>query len=457
MRKWLHGRALSWLLIASSAACGGRSIAGSAEAFEGERCVPGQQIACACGSGLQATQVCTGQGIYGSCSCADDDRSGSSPSASAGRSGSVNPRTGAAGNGAGGAGHSGGSSGLSGGSASAGAATTGSGQIISVGTDALVDAFIGEAGIYVVLGNSITLSDRSGNVLQRVDAPREISAAAFDGEHLAIADQAKLTSYDLQLTQISSMNTLETCASLVILSQQRAVCGPANDWDRVFYTYDLASGALLGSSRKYTYNGIPMRRVPGTDDFVTVTVDSSPSDFHLYRLLDSGEASYINESPYHGDFRVTDIYGFDGSPATHLITDAGLMLRIYGDGCGEMASSFSTGCFAKDGSIGTLSGDQLFLGLDTDAQSQVYAVVDANPDPFGDPDEQPSNYLLERIDLDSRTVTKQSTISLQLSQMIAFRRDVTGGGVLVAFRKGSRSFSFPGDPYPGHEVRSIPF
>ena len=41
--------------------------------------------------------------------------------------------------------------------------------------------------------------------------------------------------------------------------------------------------------------------------------------------------------------------------------------------------------------------------------------------------------------------------------MIAFQRDVAGGGVLVAFRKGSDGYYFPSDPYPGHEVRTIAF
>jgi len=127
-----------------------------------------------------------------------------------------------------------------------------------------------------------------------------------------------------------------------------------------------------------------MRRVPGTDDFVTVTTDLSPSDFHLYRQPESGAAEYVNESPYHGDFRVTNVYGFDRSPATHLITDAGLLLNIYGDDCGSMASSFKSGCFVKDGSIGIPTGAQLFIGLDTDADRQVFALVDANSSWFDD-------------------------------------------------------------------------
>jgi len=86
----------------------------------------------------------------------------------------------------------------------------------------------------------------------------------------------------------------------------------------------------------------------------------------------------------------------------------------------------------------------------------VFALVDANPNSFSDDDEF-KNYLLERIDLATRTVTKQSTISLQLGKLIAFRRDVSNGSLLIAYRKGSRSYFPSSGQYPGYEVRSISF
>ena len=439
------GRTVGWILAVSCAACGGTSTDG--RTFTGDSCIPGFQARCACKSGSTGTQVCSERGAYDACDCADDDDDIPLPTGGAGRSSS----NGGASQSSGGSKNSGGS----GNSSGAGGASTDL-PAISTGTTELVDAFVAATGVYVVLGNSLTLFDRNGEVVRRVDMPREVTAAAFDGEHLAIADQGKLTSYDLELNQIASTTTLETCVSLVVLSKQRAVCGPENDWDRVFYTYDLSNGALLASSSKYTYNGIPMRRVPGTDDFVTVTVDTSPSDFHLYRLADTDVVEFVNESPYHGDFRVTNTYGFDGAPATQLITDAGLLLKIYGDGCDTMTNSFTSGCFTKDGSIGTLSGAQLFVGLDTDTDGQVFALVDANPNSFSDDDEF-KNYLLERIDLATRTVTKQSTISLQLGKLIAFRRDVSNGSLLIAYRKGSRSYFPSSGQYPGYEVRSISF
>ena len=48
-------------------------------------------------------------------------------------------------------------------------------------------------------------------------------------------------------------------------------------------------------------------------------------------------------------------------------------------------------------------------------------------------------------------------ISFQLGKLIAFRRDVSNGSLLIAYRKGSRSYFPSSGQYPGYEVRSISF
>ena len=82
------------------------------------------------------------------------------------------------------------------------------------------------------------------------------------------------------------------------------------------------------------------------------------------------------------------------------------------------------------------------MGLDTDTDGQVFALVDANPNSFSDDDEF-KNYLLERIDLATRTVTKQSTISLQLGKLIAFRRDMSDGSLLIGHIEKGHVRTFP--------------
>ena len=110
-----------------------------------------------------------------------------------------------------------------------------------------------------------------------MESPRENTAAAFDGEILVVADRARFASYNVMLSRNMEADLVEECASAVLVSDHRFICGPSNDWDRIFYTYDAQTGAFVASSEKYTYNGIPMHHIPGTVDSVTVTVGSSPS------------------------------------------------------------------------------------------------------------------------------------------------------------------------------------
>jgi hypothetical protein len=412
--------------LVSALGCGGRTIAdpagASSEGF-GPTCVPGRQVECACFDGTIGAQVCSLEATFGPCSCH--------------------------GAGSGGPGSSG--SGLSSGSSGAGSGEVGQETALSAGSSVLIDVFTADSGIFIILSDEVLLVDRLGQTLQTIPYPREITAAAFDGGTLVVADKAKLTSFDLALRQIISVDLMETCASAALVGRGRFVCGPANDWDRVFYTYDAMTGALLASSNMYTYNGIPMRRIPGKEDFVTVSDDSSPSDFYLYSVDASGEAAYVGESPYHGDFRVTRVYAFDGSPPAHLITDEGLMLHIYGKNCTSAAGPFDSECFTKDGSLGTLSGSQLFIGMDSDGAGKLYGLVDPTPDPFSDESLCNSGCLVQRIDVASRTIETQSVHHLDLGAVVTLRHDAVSGAMVLGYRLPG-DYYFPDDPYPGYKV-----
>ena len=331
----------------------------------------------------------------------------------------------------------GGTASTKGGGGSATSASDDTAIELNSGAEALVDVFVAKAGVFVVTTQSVTLFDRSGKILEQQIAPRAITAAAFDDELLVVADAAKLTSYDLDLKQLISSNLLEGCVSSVLLSEHRFVCGPKNDWDRIFYTYDATTGELLASSKKYTYKGIPMRRIPGKDDFVTVSVDSSPSDFHLYSLLATSEAGFVNESPYHGDFRVTGVYAFDGTPPTHLVTDAGLLLHIYGEECDVDHNSFTSGCFTKDGALGTLTGDQVFAGMDGDAAGKLYALVSTSRS-FSDP-QCSDGCLLQQVDIASRSVDKQVTVHPSFGKLVVLRHDAVGGSIVLGVSNAGKT------------------
>ncbi len=404
------------------------------EEYPPRRCIPGHQVTCACGDGRSSAQLCGDDGRFLACQCSEGTpgSSGGGGGVGSGSGGGV----GAVGTGGGGA--------------------VGDGEVrLRTGTSVLIDAFVADSGVIIVLADSILLIGRGGEEITRVDSPRENTAAAFDGEILVVADKARFASYDATLSRITESDLVEECASAVLVSDHRFICGPSNDWDRLFYTYDAQTGAFVASSEKYTYHGIPMRRIPGTDDFVTVTVGSSPSDFHLYSVLGTGVAQFVNESPYHGDFGVTNVYAYDGSPPTHLVTHEGLMLRIYGSQCSAAESSFSSECFVRDGGIGTLLGAQRFLGMDNDAGGKLYGLVSLSGASFSDPPCD-AGCLVQRIDIPSRTVEAQRTLALDLGAVVVVRHDPLSGALLVGYRLPGDHF-FPDDPYPGFAVSLLSY
>jgi len=279
-------------------------------------------------------------------------------------------------------------------------------RLLLDGPQNLIAYFVVDEGVIAALDDRVVLIGRNAQIIKSVPFARQITAAAFDGTTLVIADAAELTVMTRALDIGPSVLVTETCVSGVLVSGKRFVCGPANDWDRLFYTYDVGAvpPVQIAVSSPYTYNGTPMRPVPGTDDFITVTTNLSPSDFHLYHVDSSGKAVYINESPYHGDFAATTTYAYDASPAAHLIQSAGLMLKIYGDGCNSTMNSFNTGCFIKDGVLGTLRTGESYVGLADDAAGTVFAVVAAGST-FDAPCK--NGCAFQRIDVATRTITSQ--------------------------------------------------
>jgi hypothetical protein len=311
--------------------------------------------------------------------------------------------------------------------------------------------FATTAGVLAVWADGVELVGRDGAKLSTWTAPREVTAAAFDGERLVVADRALFTTLGPDLAPLGGGELVEACASAVAIGGSRFVCGPENDWDRIFVTYDQLTGAQLEVSAPYTYNGTPMRRVPGTDDFITVTTNLSPSDFHLYRVDALGKPVYVGESPYHGDFPANETYAFDGSPPKHLINSNGLMLEISPAGCGP-GTTF--GCnFVKDGNLGTLSGAQRFVALTNDGTGVLSALVDPSDDFFSS--NCAAGCLLQRIDVPSRTVLSQKQYTPRFARVVAAVHDAASSGLLLGYSYGESSYPF--DPPQGYRVELLAY
>jgi hypothetical protein len=443
-------RVLGGLFLFLAPGCGGRTGAGLDNSSV-PACVPGQQIACACAEGLTGAQVCADTGTFAACSC--EGAQGSSSGTHQGLGGSSNGgSTTIIGNGAGGASsnHGGATGGSTAGASGAGSVSASSGLTLTSGDQTLVDLFVTDAGLLLIFSDEVRLVSRAGKTLQSVPSPREVTAAAFDGKLLVVADKAKFTSFDPNLKQLASANLSVTCSSGVLMDDNRFVCGENVDWDRVYYTYDALQGTLLASSKQYTYDGIPMRRVPNTNQFVAVEVESSPANLFLYQMGMTGEAVYLGPA----SFEISDpsaVYAFAGNPATQLIVDDGTMLAIDTSKCSQNA--FSEGCFTQIGALGTLSGAQRFIGMDNDLDGQLYGLVDTSPsyDKLC-----ASGCVAEQIDVASRVVTKQTTYSLASAALIVtVRHDPTAAALVVGYSTGD-SYSYP-KTASGYGVVSLPY
>lgn len=397
-------------------------------------CVPGEVVACTCPNGSQGSRGCTSSVCQG---CA---ATGGGAGGGGGGGGGVSGGGGSGGGGSGGGGGGGGSGGGF-------VASVDGGVVLYAGTDTLVDFFPISGGLIVVRSTLVQVLDTQGTEVHRVVSPREITAAAFDGTLLGVADRAILTIYDVNLTALRSANLIEACASAVVVSGARFVCGPANDWDRIFSVFDMNTGALLRHGpEQYTYNGIPMRLVPGTDDFVTVTTNLSPSDFHLYRAMTptaDGGVKFMGESPYHGDFSVTTSFAFDQTPAQHLITDEGLMLRIYLPTCVPNVG-YGGSCFEQNGQLGTLPNNKRFLTMTEGVSGTIYGIVDTGTSTYNTA-ACSSGCDVQRIDVAARVVRGQVRFTGSVARVIATRYDPFQQKLVVGYLTPGTSYnSFAG-------------
>lgn len=453
-------RSFAWLAAVLLA-----SACGSGAPLQSE-CAPGQSERCACPSGSSSRRICTAEGRYGACSC-----EGQTTDGGAGVQGSAGTR-GGAGTGAGGdvngaAGTTGSAGTGATGSAGTGAvvvdggtspdappAVTGcvrSGKLIG-GKETLIDLFTIDEGILVVRNDAILLLGRDGAVKKMVTATRPITTASFDGTSLVVGDAAMITVYSPALENRGTVLLTESCVSSVLMNGDVFVCGPSNDWDRIFYTYDVKGLKAIGrSTQKFTYHGRPMRRVAGTDYFITVTTDLSPSDFYLYKVLPGGtDVVYVNESPYHGDFAATTTYAFNATPATHLINVSGLMLRIFGDGCDLQHNSFTSGCFVKDGTLGLLPTGRSYLALANDATGRLFAVTNEGTQNYGYLSPLcPGGCNVQRIDVATRAVVTQRSHLMASRRFIALRPDTSCKMVALGYELATSTSS---SDYGGYQI-----
>ncbi len=287
------------------------------------------------------------------------------------------------------------------------------------GTQTLIDLFPVAGGALVVTSESVLRVDRRGAVRASWRAPREITAAAWDGSNLGVADKAALSALDINLNVLTMTFLTETCGAAVAVSSARFVCGPDIDWERPFYVYDMKKGQLLAkSSRTFTYQGASMQRIPGTDDFLTEEAGS----FYLYNVDSESALSYIGQSNDPGQLVASATIAFIGSPVDHLLNENGVLLALRGsvpDGGTTPPSPL-----VRDGILGTLGETQSFVALDR-ASADVVALV-AN-----EYASCATGCALQHIDVAARTITSSRTRAVTAERVVLLRHDAPANAAWV--------------------------
>lgn len=319
-----------------------------------------------------------------------------------------------------------------GGSSSSGRPLQHPGLTLDEGPGTFLDAFPAPDGVIIVLSTELRKVSRLGALLAVQPLPREALSTLMVGPSLVVADGALATVYSSDLVPQRTVTLIEGCAAMVVFGGNELVCGPAGDWDRVFTVYDLDTGAVRSRSQPDTYHGIPMRAVPGRDAFVTVTTNSSPSDFHLYRRNADGGFGFVNASPYHGDFVVSNSYGFRGNPATHVITPEGLFLKFDGADC-QAGNGFTSGCFVRDGALGTVPRGDSYAVMTADGDGVLYGLRGATWW-----DGCRNGCVLEQVDVEARIVLASRSYAFDgyFAQGPCVRLDTVSGKVLLAYSTG---------------------
>jgi len=290
-------------------------------------------------------------------------------------------------------------------------------QIATGSGGLLIDVFASEDRVWVVDEQRIRQMTLDGDVTAEWVAPRKLLSATKEWNLVVVADGEKITTLDADnLDEIVSFTAVEPCRSIVLVTGPRVVCGPDKDVNRVFSTYDATTGDFLASSPGYTYNGVPMKKVPGFDGFLTVS-GGSPRDFHFYRVDPQSDAAvFVQDSPYHGDFPISTIYTFDDNEARNLITERGLLLRIDPAVC----NGVNAGCLVKNGALGALPLNERFSVL-THENNHVIGLV------------QKDFYRWKLIasDVPSRDILSQRELYLRVGNPIAAASALGGRAVVL--------------------------
>jgi hypothetical protein len=326
-------------------------------------CVPGSIEACTCAPDRDGTMLCEPWGGYSGCACPASD-GGAAVVGDAGPDASP---------------------------------WTGRVRVRHLATGVgLVAAFGLPSAWLIVTHDEVRIVPRDGSAVQFVPVPRPISAAAYDGSEVVIADSAQFVVYSPAMVEQRRWDLHETCANALLVSGHRLVCN--SDWSGTndyFTVYSTTTGVALSRSAHFLYGGFGAWRVAGTDDFISL-FPGSPGYSQRFSVGADDRVTF-RSADYSSPYGLAG-HAFDGTPALHVLSGFGRWLTVDAAHC-------SSSCFAPDGDLGTLApGEMLFASVDNGAGNVIAAVLPSSGDCT-------RGCVVQRVDIAGRRVIATASIT----------------------------------------------
>jgi len=308
--------------------------------------------------------------------------------------------------------------------------------LLSMNDKRLIDVFVAVPGIIVVQEDAILLVGRDRQT-KTLPSARPITAAAFDGQTLVVADAATLTAYSPALVKRSEVLLTRSCRALALMDSGVAICGVSGN----YFTYDVQAGKLVAqSSIDPAFSGDAIRPVPGTADFVTWS-----QSLYLYQVEAAGSAvRFVDGSKNTGSFIGNGVFAFSTPSAIDLINWEGRRFLNRGDDCTPVDPFLQKGrCFTADGQLDTLpdiGGGQKahYVALANEANGELVGLVSESTEigtrPFITQPCGTAGCLLQRIDYPSRTVAEQRRLDIAPKTVLGIRADSACGMAVVAYQ-----------------------
>jgi hypothetical protein len=268
-------------------------------------------------------------------------------------------------------------------------------ELVFSGQERIVEAFPTGPGVVVARASAILLVDRTGQILRKLEMPREVTAAAYDGTRLVVADRAMLTELKPTLEPMASRPLRDTCQGVAILPDGRILCGGGAF--HVLYRLDgSAPGQLVSAGGSGAFRVIPGRPEVMVGAFLTSFPDGGSELF-------AGGGGF-------GSPTLGPLFAFKGSPATHLVASDGSYLKITGPECAPSIGGFGNSCYGVDGKLATLRPMEAYIGMVEDSPASVLALVRKNAtSSFPQPSDRlcADGCFAQRIDLGQGTIVSE--------------------------------------------------